>query len=124
MSVDEKIEFEMPDEVKAKIERAEQKDLLIRMEDLDDLTPIEVKAPFYRFVKRLGDIVISLIALIVLFVPLIVIGIAVFVDDPGKILFRQYRVGKNGKRFRLYKFRSMKSDTPKYLSTFEIGNPG
>ncbi len=123
MSVEEKIEFEIPVEVQEKIEHADGKDMLIHTEDLSDLKHVDIKAPFYRFIKRLGDIVISAVALVVLLLPFLVIGLAIYIDDPGKILFRQYRVGRNGKRFRLYKFRSMKSDTPKYLSTFEIENP-
>lgn len=123
MSIDEKIKFEISEEVKEKIARSEGKEILIRSEELRDLKPIEIKAPFYKFFKRFCDITISAIASVALLLPMLIIGLAVYIDDPGKILFRQYRVGKNGKRFRLYKFRSMKTDTPKYLSTFEIDNP-
>ena len=123
MAVEEKYEFEISDEVKEKIEHADNKHALIDEEALKDLKPIELKSRGYRFFKRAGDILISGCALVVLLVPLLLVALAVFVDDPGKVLFRQYRVGRNGKRFRLYKFRSMKLNTPKYMSTAEVDDP-
>ena len=123
MAVEEKYEFEVSEEVKAKMENADNKHELIDVEELKDLKPIKLKSRGYRFFKRAGDILISGLALIVLLVPLLFVALAVFIDDPGKVLFRQYRVGRNGKRFRLYKFRSMKKSTPKYTSTAEVDDP-
>ena len=72
---------------------------------------------FYRFVKRFFDIVISA-ALLVLFSPvMLVIAIAIKCDSKGPAIFKQDRVGKNGKIFRCYKFRSMKIDAPKECAT-------
>ncbi|MEF3254239.1 MAG: sugar transferase [Deferribacterales bacterium] len=63
---------------------------------------------FYkRYGKRLLDIVISIIGLIVLLPFFIVIGVLIKVDSKGPILFRQIRVGKDFKPFFLYKFRTM-----------------
>lgn len=61
----------------------------------------------YRFVKRAFDIVASVIGLIVLSPVIIITAIAVFVDDPGPVLFFQERNGLNGKVFKIWKFRSM-----------------
>lgn len=61
----------------------------------------------YDIIKRVFDIVASLFALILLSPLLLVISIIVFVSDWGNPLFVQDRVGKNGKKFRMYKFRSM-----------------
>lgn len=62
----------------------------------------------YQFVKRSFDIVASLAALIVLSPLFLVVSVWVFLDDPkGSPFFTQTRVGKNGKEFKLYKFRSM-----------------
>ena len=61
--------------------------------------------------------------MLVLFVPMALIALAIFLDDPGDVIFTQYRVGRNGKRFKLYKFRTMKKDTPKYLPTMEMADP-
>lgn len=123
MIVDEKIGFEVSEEVKQKIEHAQENPQLIDMDELKDLKPITLKSHTYRFFKRAADIVISGLALIFLFVPFLIVALAIFIDDPGKVFFRQYRVGRHGKRFRLYKFRSMRQNTPKYMSTAEVDDP-
>ena len=64
--------------------------------------------PVYRFFKRFCDLFLSVLALIVLFPFLLLVALLIFLDDPhGSPLFIQTRVGKNGKEFRLFKFRSM-----------------
>lgn len=62
-------------------------------------------------VKRLFDIVASLIGLIILLPFLVIISLCVLLSSPGGIFYRQVRVGKNGKDFRLWKFRSMRPDS-------------
>jgi O-antigen biosynthesis protein WbqP len=71
----------------------------------------------YRRLKRLSDVVFSLAGLIILlpFVPFVFA--AVKLDSPGRIFFKQRRIGKNKKIFLLYKFRTMRSDTPKDVPT-------
>lgn len=62
----------------------------------------------YWVIKRTIDIAFSLLGLAILLPLLILIGLAVKLEDPqGAILFRQTRIGKNGKPFNIYKFRSM-----------------
>ena len=58
-------------------------------------------------IKRLLDIVFSLVALIVLSPLMLIIAAAIRLTSPGKAIFRQERVGRAGKRFNIYKFRSM-----------------
>jgi lipopolysaccharide/colanic/teichoic acid biosynthesis glycosyltransferase len=58
--------------------------------------------------KRLLDILASSVALILLFPLLFILGVAVAVTSPGGAFFRQVRVGKDGREFRLLKFRSMR----------------
>ncbi|MEG0979455.1 MAG: sugar transferase [Oscillospiraceae bacterium] len=60
-----------------------------------------------RFLKRITDIVFSLLALIVLSPFLILIAIAIKLYDKGPVFFTQERVTVNGKKFKIYKFRSM-----------------
>lgn len=74
------------------------------------------KKPIYDFFKRLLDIVFSGLALLVLSPLLLIIAVAVR-SDGGPAVFLQERVGKDGKVFRLYKFRSMcvDADSPEYL---------
>lgn len=70
----------------------------------------------YLRVKRFQDVVLSLLALIVLFPLLLVTAAAVVIDDPkGSPIFCQERVGKNGKKFLMYKFRSMYIDAEDHL---------
>lgn len=69
------------------------------------------------------DIILALLGLAVLLIPFGIISAVIYLDDPGNVLFAQYRIGRRGKRFKLYKFRTMKLDTPKYLSTSEISDP-
>ena len=64
----------------------------------------------YIYVKRVIDFVMALVLLIVLFIPMIIIGIAIKLDSKGPVFFKQIRTGKNGKDFLLYKFRSMVVD--------------
>ncbi len=64
--------------------------------------------PIYDFFKRCFDIVFSLLALFVLLIPFIIISLIIVIDSPGASpIYVQTRVGKNGKEFRFYKFRSM-----------------
>ena len=71
-------------------------------------TDVLKNRPVYRFFKRLFDIVLCTFALVVLSPVLLVVVLAIVIDDPkGGPIFVQTRVGKNGKTFRLYKFRSM-----------------
>ncbi len=60
-----------------------------------------------RFVKRALDVVLALAGLVLVFPVLALAMLAVRLDSPGPVLFRQVRVGANGRRFRLYKLRTM-----------------
>ena len=62
----------------------------------------------YKYVKRVLDLTIALIMLLVLLIPMIIIAICIKLEDKGPALFKQERTGKDGKNFKLMKFRSMK----------------
>lgn len=62
----------------------------------------------YKYVKRVLDFLISLILLVILAIPMAVIALLIKLEDKGPALFKQERTGKDGKNFRLMKFRSMK----------------
>lgn len=68
----------------------------------------------YLIVKRIIDILLSLILLIVLCPLFIIISLIIITDSPGPIFFRQERTGLNGKDFYLIKFRSMAADNDVY----------
>ena len=67
---------------------------------------------YKHFFKRFIDVVLSFIGGIMLLPVFLIIAIAIVIDDPGPVFFRQKRVGKNKKLFWLHKFRSMKVKTP------------
>ena len=68
------------------------------------------KKPVYSFLKRTGDILLSLIALICLSPIFIITALLIMIKDFGNPFFAQDRVGRNGKIFKMYKFRSMYKD--------------
>ncbi len=70
----------------------------------------------YWFVRRVQDILFSLLALIVLLIPMLIVALVIYIDDPhGSPIFVQERVGRKGKKFKLYKFRSMHVDAEAQL---------
>ena len=77
----------------------------------------------YGVLKRFFDIILSLVAIIVFSWLLIIIAIAIVVEDKGNILFKQKRIGKNKKEYYIYKFRTMKVSTPKDVPTHLLDNP-
>ena len=68
---------------------------------------------YKSFLKRLLDLVFSVIILTVLLPVLVLIAIAIMLDSKGPVVFSQRRLGKNGKEFNMYKFRTMVMDAEK-----------
>jgi O-antigen biosynthesis protein WbqP len=77
----------------------------------------------YSAVKRIFDVVCSLVAIVLLSWLLIIISLLVKFEDGGNVLFKQRRVGKGKKEFYIYKFRTMRADTPKDTPTHLLSNP-
>lgn len=65
-------------------------------------------------VKRIMDIFVSLLILIITFPVLVLVVIAIKIDSKGPVFYKQIRVGKDGKEFKIYKFRSMYEDAEKH----------
>ena len=78
---------------------------------------------YIKFFKRFIDIALSGIGLIVLAVPMAIVAIMINLEDPGQVIFKQKRIGLHKKYFNLYKFRSMKMDTPHDMPTHMLKNP-
>ena len=78
---------------------------------------------YQRFVKRLFDIVLSLVGLVVLAIPMLVFALIVKLDSPGPVLFWQKRVGIHKKTFMMPKFRTMYTDTPANMPTHLLSDP-
>lgn len=78
---------------------------------------------YKKFIKRLLDFVLSLLGIITLSPLLLVLCLAIKIDSKGPIIFKQKRIGKDKKYFNIYKFRTMKIDTPKEMPTHMLKNP-
>lgn len=77
----------------------------------------------YSFIKRCFDFIAALCAVIILSPLLIIVALLIFIDDPkGSPIFKQIRVGRNGKEFRMYKFRSMVVNAEEILKTLQDKN--
>jgi O-antigen biosynthesis protein WbqP len=82
---------------------------------------------YKHIIKRLLDFILSAIVIVVSVVPMVLVALAIVIDDPGPVFFKQKRVGKNknGKTtyFLIWKFRSMKMSTPHDMPTHLLEEP-
>lgn len=78
---------------------------------------------YKAFGKRLIDVVLSGIGILVLLIPMLIIALIIKIDSPGKVFFTQERVGIHKKPFKILKFRSMRTDTPHDMPTHMLSNP-
>ncbi len=89
---------------------------------MDEKIVIPNRKTGHRFCKRAFDIFFSIIGLII-FVPAhLLIAVAIFIDNPGPVLFFQERNGLNGKVFIIWKFRTMFQDAPEFRKGLEFRN--
>src|SRR6266542_3167154 len=66
-----------------------------------------IRGKAYRMLKRAMDITVCLMVAALLVPLLSLVGLLIYIDSPGKVMFTQLRTGKGGRRFKMYKFRSM-----------------
>lgn len=101
-----------------------------KWEDLPRSFQNEAVRPYYEQLKKRGfslvckrafDLVVSFVLLVVLSPVLLVLAIAIKVDSPGPVFYRQVRVTRYGKEFRIFKFRSMVMDADKHGSLVTVG---
>ena len=88
----------------------------------------------YKFVKRAFDFIAALAAIVAISPLLLIISAIVYLGDPGPVIYGQLRIGKNGKAFKMWKFRSMYKNADKmidqltdeqrqqYITEFKIDN--
>ena len=69
---------------------------------------------YAKFFKRILDFVLSLLALLVLGIPMLIIALAIRMDMGSPVIFKQNRIGKDNKEFKLFKFRSMRTAFDEY----------
>ena len=93
-------------------------DAWVNYVDIDGIMLATVSPPetmyLYEAAKRALDLLVSITALVFLSPIFAMLAAAVRLDSPGPIIFKQQRVGKNGKLFEIYKFRTMRIDAPTY----------
>lgn len=77
----------------------------------------------YLFIKRIVDFLLASIALIIFSPIFLVLAIWIKLDSPGPVFFRQKRIGIHKSHFEIFKFRTMRSDTPSDTPTHLLGDP-
>ena len=73
---------------------------------------------FYHLVKRMIDVVLSLFGLVLISPFVVIIAIHIKIDSKGPVFFKHHRIGKNGKPFSMYKFRTMKDGAEAMINDF------
>lgn len=105
--------------------------ILKNWEELPKELQTEEVRPYYEvlkkkrlslILKRIFDIVVSLVMLIILLPVFILLGIAIKVDSSGPIFFRQERITQYGRTFRIFKFRTMVNNAEKLGTQVTVGN--
>ncbi len=71
----------------------------------------------YKYIKRIFDVVFSFFAILIFLIPMIIVAVIIKCESKGPVIFKQKRIGKNKKEFYIYKFRTMRSDTPSNVPT-------
>ena len=83
--------------------------------------PFYERSP-YLYLKRLLDIFLSVILIVLLFIPMLILGAAIAATSTGGAIFKQPRIGLNGEIFICYKFRTMYTNAPKNRPTAEFAD--
>jgi lipopolysaccharide/colanic/teichoic acid biosynthesis glycosyltransferase len=105
--------------------------ILKKWEELPEALRTDVVRPYYEVLKkkrfslvckRLFDITVSAILLLLLLPIFLILAIAIKIDSPGPVFYRQVRVTQYGKHFRIFKFRSMVANADKIGTQVTVGN--
>ena len=105
--------------------------ILKKWEELPEALRTDVVRPYYEVLKkkrfslvckRLFDITVSAILLLILLPVFLILAIAIKIDSPGPVFYRQVRVTQYGKHFRIFKFRSMVANADKIGTQVTVGN--
>lgn len=81
---------------------------------------IEQTNIYNKYIKRVCDIIISLIGLIISLPFFVIIGILIKAESKGSVFFKHERIGENGKKIKIYKFRTMVKDAEKLIEEFSL----
>ena len=103
--------------------------MLCKWEDLPEFMRVDDVRPYWEILyrkriqlvlKRIFDVFLSIILLVILAIPMAIISIMIKMEDQGPVLFRQERVTKYGKHFRIHKFRTMVVNAEKIGTTVTV----
>lgn len=83
-----------------------------------EIDNMEIKGKIYRGFKRIVDIVLGCIGLVLLSPVFLILAICIKIDSKGPVIFAHKRIGKNGKEFNMYKFRSMYENAEEMIENF------
>lgn len=104
--------------------------MLKKWDDLPDFMRVDEVRPYWEilnkkrgqlFLKRIFDLVVALILLVILAIPMAIIAVMIKIEDPGPVLYRQERVTTYGKHFKIHKFRTMVVNADKIGTAVTIG---
>ena len=104
--------------------------MLRRWDDLPDFMRVDEVRPYWEILnkkrrqlaaKRAFDLIVSLILFVILAIPMAVISLMIKIEDPGPVLYRQERVTRYGRRFRIHKFRTMVVNADKIGTAVTVG---
>ena len=100
-------------------------------EDLPEYMQVDEVRPYWEVlykkrgqlvIKRVFDLIVAIVMLLVLLIPMLIIGIWIKIDSAGPVFYRQERVTQHGKHFRIHKFRTMVSNANKIGTSVTVGN--
>ena len=106
----------------------------LRERTFETIYQADTGSGIYKFVKRAFDFIVALAAIVAISPLLLIISAIVYLGDPGPVIYGQLRIGKNGKAFKMWKFRSMYKNADKmidqltdeqrqqYITEFKIDN--
>jgi lipopolysaccharide/colanic/teichoic acid biosynthesis glycosyltransferase len=105
--------------------------MLRKWEELPEFMKVSEVRPYYEILnkkrsslllKRVFDILVSLVLIVILAIPMLVIAVWIKADSKGTVFYRQERVTTYGKHFRIHKFRTMVSNADKIGTAVTVGN--
>ena len=105
--------------------------MLKKWDELPDFMQNEMVRPYYEIlkkkklslcIKRLFDLIGGVVLLVILAIPMLIIAIMIKIDSEGPIFYRQERVTKYGRHFRIHKFRTMVSNADKIGTSVTVDN--
>ncbi|MFB7251386.1 sugar transferase [Microbacterium sp. NPDC056234] len=100
----------------------------VSLRQVEGLPLIQVKIPTYEggvhLLKRALDIAVAVVALVPIALLAPALALIIKADSPGPVFFRQERVGRDGRTFRIVKFRSMRTDAEQHLAALKQQNEG